>query len=69
MRLHFDLPCPCCKRKFKEQASRIRPGNRKTCPHCGTDIVYQGDDVSGLQRSVDDLEQTFKNFNRRLGGR
>lgn len=69
MQLELDIPCPKCKRKFKERVANVRPGNHKTCPNCGADIAYEGDDVSGLQRSLDKLEQTFQNFNRKHGSK
>ena len=64
MDIELDIACPSCQKKFKEKAKNIRPGNSKVCPHCRKTIKYQGDDVSKIQKSLDDFERSVKNLNK-----
>jgi Zn finger protein HypA/HybF involved in hydrogenase expression len=66
MQLEADLTCPNCKKKFKQKLSDMRPGNQRRCPHCHQSIRFAGDDASKIQKSLDNLERTIKNLNKKL---
>jgi hypothetical protein len=66
MELKVDVTCPGCKRTFKQGLRAMRPGGSTTCPHCRASIQFTGDDASKVQRSVDDLNKTIRDLNRKL---
>lgn len=66
MKLEFDLACPNCGRKMKQKVEKMRPGNSRLCPSCGTRIEFSGDDGRKAQKAIDDLKKTIKKVSRNL---
>lgn len=66
MDIELDIPCPSCQKKFKEKARNIKAGNSKICPHCKKTIKYEGDDLSKIQKSLDDFERSLKKLSKTL---
>ena len=64
MQLEADLPCPGCKKKFKQKLSEMSPGKSKKCPHCSATIKFTGDDMRKLQKSIDDFDRYLKSLNK-----
>lgn len=63
--IEIDIPCPGCKRKFKEKVKNLKPGKSKVCPHCQKTIEYSGEDIpKSFQKSLDNLKRTIKNLNK-----
>lgn len=56
------MTCPKCGRRRKEKLAKIKSGTQITC-ECG-EFVWEisGDDLSSVQRSLNDLKRTLKNF-------
>ena len=61
-KMEIDLECPGCKYVFKYKIEDIKPGNHTNCPKCKVVIKFTGDDLSKAQKSLDDLDRTFKNL-------
>lgn len=64
-KLEADLPCPNCRRKFRQRIEDMVPGRTRRCPFCAIEIKFTGDDGRKAQRALDDLERTFKRLGRR----
>ncbi len=58
---HFEveIPCPGCKREFPQRLEDMRPGNSRTCPHCGDVINFTGDDGRKAQEALTELERVL----------
>lgn len=63
--LEVEIECPKCEAVFKQLVAEMRPDAVRQCPHCGSDIQFTGDDGANVQRSLDELEKTFKNLFRK----
>ena len=59
-KLEMEITCPSCGRKFKQRVEEMRPGKSRTCPGCGTQINFTGDDGRKAQKGLDDLEKSLK---------
>ena len=66
MDIEIDLECPGCKKKFKEKIANMKPGGSTKCPHCKQEITFKGDDLTKVQKSIDDLERTIKDLNKTI---
>lgn len=55
------ISCPQCKKKTKRKLSELNPGKEVSCS-CGFTVSFSGDDLRGVQRSLNDLKKTLKNF-------
>ena len=64
MDLQADVKCPGCSRMLKIPVKTMRPGSKHHC-QCGAEISLTGDDGSKVQKAMDDLERTMKNFGKR----
>lgn len=64
-KIEAEIECPKCEAVFKQVVAEMQPGTVRQCPHCGCDIQFTGDDGAKVQRSLDELEKTFKNLFRK----
>lgn len=55
------ITCPDCGKKLKKNAKEISPGKEVACS-CGFTVSFSGDDLRGVQRSLDDLKRTLKSI-------
>lgn len=61
--IEADIPCPRCRKSSKVPLSEIGPGKSRSCPACGAQIVFSGQDGSGIQRALDQLGSTLGGAN------
>ncbi len=59
-KIEVDVPCPNCNREFKQRLEGMSPGKKCKCPFCKAQIEFTGDDLSKVQRAMDDLEKSIK---------
>lgn len=60
MKLEVDIECPNCKKKLKTRLDNMRPGQKKRCTQCRSEISFTGDDGRKAQRAIDDFEKSIK---------
>ncbi len=53
--INVDITCPSCKRKVRVALVKMKPGDKFECPVCKANIRFEGDDLSKVQKSLDDL--------------
>ncbi len=59
MKLTIPIDCPKCDKKFEEKVINLKPGNTIICPHCNSNIKLSGDDLSGIQKELDNFDKTL----------
>lgn len=56
----IEVPCPGCRRKFKQRLRRLQDHSRITCPHCGQHIEISGSGADEALAALKKLEGMFK---------
>jgi len=63
----IEISCPVetCKKNFKITLGQVKNKKLINCPHCNTEIELktEGDDLSQIDRSIDDLSKSLKDIN------
>jgi len=55
--MEVKIPCQICHKSFTVQSEEIHPHNSHACPHCGAVIKFEGQDLSKVQQSIDELKK------------
>ena len=51
--LKVNVTCPKCDGSLAVPFRELKPGGTKTCPNCGVNITFDGDDLSKIQNLLD----------------
>lgn len=62
MKLEIDIECPACGAAFSQKVEKMRPGQTRSCPSCGAEIRFSGDDGRKAQKALDDLKETLSDI-------
>jgi len=62
----LELTCPCCNRTFRKVLSELSSGRKHRCVSCGTDIVFQGNGVKTIRKTLGDFEKSLTNIQIKL---
>jgi hypothetical protein len=49
------IPCPKCHESFTVPLVDISPGKTASCPSCGNQITFAGQDAAKVQNVIDQL--------------
>jgi len=55
------ITCPQCQNKIRRKFKGLRSGTEISCK-CGTSIEIADDEFISVQKSLDDLKQSFSKF-------
>lgn len=55
------IECPVCNTITKKHLAELSNGSVVNCT-CGTSFPFSGDDLSGIQDSMDSLRKTLQSF-------
>lgn len=54
-----DIKCPKCRRVMRVKFNEMVPGRKKKCATCGAEIIFAGDNLRNVQKSLDELRKKF----------
>lgn len=63
----IELTCPECSHKFKERLGKLKTNPTVPCPHCGTGIAVNADQLVPAMDKVDKAAADFLKAASRLG--
>ncbi len=62
----IEIDCPECSATFARKLNELAPGKSYRCRKCGTDIQFQGNGASKVQKKLGDFEKSLKNLQIKL---